>query len=380
VPSLSPLSDVEIEQCQEQWAGPSARWDEAEFKRRLEDNLSTCLQHAEWMEDTVLIDFIGLLFQHKSEQLQALKYFQQAIDLNSHNRVARSNLRQVQLQIGLPVSAPIPVVNRRASEGLAWWSRAFYHMRTHKMDLSDTGFERALSYLPVEPKLQFYAAKQYLRARSSSHRLAAQSMLDALQSHAILADHPGFHLQVLSESIRADTSKNHKEQRNQVRSKLGVARAVVHEHPSLHAALRPVCDFAGDAFRDLFKTRHSKNDLQEAQDLYVMSNKHAGASSLSSHADHHLALLEGSTAVVDAAAATARSQTERIYRRTSGRSTTWTTGVPETCTLDLALACARVMSAEIAGSLQRLKSVYLWPHAVTLDLGRTRVLGQAQCR
>ena len=294
---LSPLSDAEIEQSQLEWAAPSAHWDEREFKRRLAHNLNTCSQHAQWMEDTVLLDFLGLLHEQHKDSNKALHCYDKAIRLNPHNRVARANLARLQGAIELPVRSCSPVSDRATSAGLAWWSRAFYNMHVHQPELAAQCFQQALPLLrDRQPRLQFCAAKQYLRAKHiASRRADAQRVLSALRADSFSAYPPGFQLQILAESIRADATDDKQKQRAQVQSKVQQAERIASEHPQVSDALRPVYDFAGDVFYRFWKSAErpelKANAATEAQRLYRLSNAHQGPST-SSHANHHLALLE----------------------------------------------------------------------------------------
>lgn len=284
------IGPSEIVQCQMEWNSDFARWDPVKFGVRLKDNLSSCLQHAGWLDDTVLRDCIGLLFECRAEAgdlKKAHDSYALALELDAHNHIARRNLARLLSSMNrnseaasVRAAAPVPVDSRH-QEGVAWWTRAFYHMRMHQMSASNQCFERAGSLLD-HPKLRFYAAKQLLRQRPDhSRRLDAQRILHPLLTKPC---HPSFALQVLAESVRADEVKSKPKQLAQLRAKLKRADEIAAGNPTASDALRPVYDFLGQGFKQA-------GDLKEANRLYLLSAALPGIAQ-SSFAAHHQALMQ----------------------------------------------------------------------------------------
>jgi len=285
-PPLS-LSDAQILASQFDWDDSDvARFDRDKFQRRIAHNLPRCLHAFEYdggdaavSGSSVLCDFVGLMYESQQNLRAAEDFYRRAMRYDSANHVARINLaRLVQPQGMIAPATLTPSVNDPHTRGVAWWSRAFYHMHMHQAAQAGRCFEQALECLPDERHLRLDFATSLNRSPKKQHHRRAGVVLKPLLH---MQGTPMWQLRVLAEQLRASQNTNVV---NTVVAKAHTVKQLPVEASSQSLLLRcfsRVLTYGGDAWRN---GRKAEQAIQLYSD--AIATHHA-----TSHAYHNRGLL-----------------------------------------------------------------------------------------
>jgi len=268
------LDAAEVCASQSQWRAP--QFDSGKFAARQRHNLVGCLHECAVHPDSVLCDFIGLLYDWTQQVGEATAAFQQSLQLDPTNHIAHANLTRILQQKGQSPPGDPPLQQNAPSPrqvGIAWWSRAFYHMRMHQCQDAIRCFERAHAILPDEPKLSFYLATQLnRRGRKADHQRALELLQRISPQHQSVS-----RLEVQSQLLRAaGGALSKREAETLTQTLLAEARrifATASREPDALKSYSAVLISAADVWRE---RRQSSRALSLFDEAIQAAQDHAG--------------------------------------------------------------------------------------------------------